>query len=85
MSDNPTPAIALNVYLVSYGYQADVLVDGKEVWSQTRDFAGDHSPAVMRATLLALMVSTVQAFHNEPEGENVPDHMRRRPKGGGGL
>lgn len=64
-----TPAVQLNVYLVPHGYEANLHVDGREIWSQVRDFTTGRRGTIMRAALVNLLAKAIDDFHREPYGQ----------------
>lgn len=90
------PTMRLDVTLVENGYQADVYLDGKEVGSQCRDFAGDHRIEFLQDILYSNILKMITIFRAEVDSiiyENPKTGFRTsqsriRKKGGvpyGGL
>jgi len=61
------PDVQVNVYLVGHGHQTDVLIDGKEVASECRDFGGTYDIKELRDVVASYFVFKMMEQGQRPK------------------
>jgi hypothetical protein len=73
------PDLEFRFYLVEFGYQCDVLSDGKPIVEVCRDFAFNHPVAAMRERLYQRLVDAVKDWAQEMN-QPVLKRLKRRKR-----
>lgn len=60
-----TPSVQINMHLVGYGYQMDILVDGKPLVSECRDFGGTTSLNKLKQQVVELAMSMAKSLREK--------------------
>ena len=67
-----TPSVQLTAHLVQHGYDIEILIDGRTVFHEARDFGGSHAVPKLQRELKCILVKAVEAFrvsNNEHRGQ----------------
>lgn len=67
------PDFQLNVYLVPYGFQADILFGGHEISMMARDFADSYEVEDLQRTLRKAVITLLHLFSRDPTMEEFLD------------
>lgn len=66
------PDVQINIGLVPYGYQIDLLIDGKEVNSYCHDFGGSYPVEQIAIEIARWFDDNLARFRREVEKELQP-------------
>ena len=65
MKQNESAAIRVDVYLVSYGIQADLFINGVKAATKCRDFADEYPIEVLTSELVNRLGAVIDDFCGE--------------------